>query len=159
MKTNLRLLLPQAKTIIYLLSIPSVFYLTSCDDDGDTQKPLVTNLEVGHGDTIHIGEGIHLEFDAEDDGLLDYYRIQIHPENGHDKSALGELAWDYDSTFTEISGLHNHTVHHHNIMVPVETAEGAYHFHLMVADKAGNVTAIERELVATHEDGEHTDED
>ena len=72
MKTNLRLLLPQAKTIIYLLSIPSVFYLASCDDDSDTQKPLVSNLEVGHGDPIHIGEGIHFEFDAEDDGLLDY---------------------------------------------------------------------------------------
>ncbi len=159
MKTNLKFLLPQAKTIIYGLSMFTVFFLASCSDDDDSQKPLVSNLEVGHGDTIHIGEGIHLEFDIEDDGLLDYYRIQIHPENGHDKSALGELAWEYDSIFTEISGLRNLTVHHHNIVVPEETAEGAYHFHLMVADKAGNMAAVEREIVATHEEGEHTHED
>lgn len=158
----MKILMPRMKTIIYVLSTFSVVYLCSCDeDDKDTQKPVITDLEVGHGDTIHIGEGIHLEFEVEDDGLLDYYRIQIHPENEGEKSALDELAWEYDSTFTEISGLRNYTVHQHNIEVPEETAEGIYHFHLMVADEAGNVTTFEQELIASHEgsgdDHDHVD--
>jgi len=158
----MKFLIPQTKTVIYVLSVISVIYVYGCnDDDNDTQKPVVTDLEVGHGDTIHIGEGIHMEFEVEDDGLLDYYRVQIRPENYGEKSALDELAWEYDSTFTEISGLHNYAVHHHNIMVPEETSEGIYHFHLMVADEAGNVTTIEHELIASHEgsgeDHDHED--
>ncbi len=130
----------------------------SCSDEDDTQKPVVSELEVGHSDTIHIGEAIHLEFEVVDDNLLDYYRVIIHEEDEHEKSLIEEYSWSYDSTFTEISGLRNYTVHHHDIVVPEEAAEGEYHFHLSVVDEAGNLTEIEKELYATHEEGEEDDD-
>lgn len=146
--------------LVFGLFVLSIFALVSCSDDNDdTQKPVVSNLEVGHSDTIHIGEGIHLEFEVEDDNRLDYYRITIHPEEDHEKSAGETLSWTYDSTFTEVSGLRNYTVHQHDIVVPETAEEGDYHFHLAVADQAGNVTEIEKDLVASHEEGEHEHED
>lgn len=146
--------------LVFGLFVVSAFALGACSDDNDdTLKPVVSNLEVGHSDTIHIGEGIHLEFEVEDDNRLDYYRITIHPEEDHEKSVGETLSWTYDSTFNEVSGLRNYTVHQHDIIVPETAEEGDYHFHLAVADQAGNVTEIEKDLVASHEEGEHEHED
>ena len=141
-------------TLVFAL-IAGVIFI-SCDEDDDTQKPVISNLEVGHNDTIHVAEGVHLDFEVSDNEKLDYYRITIHPEEDHKKS-LTEVHWEFDSTFTEISGLKNYTVHHHDILVPENAELGEYHFHLSVADEAGNLAEVEKELIMAAEDGVHHD--
>lgn len=134
----------------------SLLFVIGCEkEDEDNVKPTVSNLEVGYEDTLHVGEPVHLEFDAEDNDALDYYRVVIHFEGGHEhKSADEYIEWDFDTTFYDnFTGLKNATVHHHYISVPENAEEGDYHFHLTVADKAGNTTEIEKELIMTVGDG------
>ncbi len=146
-------------TFVVIASIAILPWFSSCDDDNatDEEKPVISGLEVGHDDTLHVGEGIHLEFEAEDNEALDYYKIEIHPEEGdHEhKSTREHIHWEFDSTFNEISGLKNSTVHHHKIVVPENAELGDYHFHLTLVDKAGNSESIEKEVVVAEEDGDH----
>ncbi len=144
----------KTKILIYslLISVLTIFVASCQKTDDDTQKPIVTNLEVGHNDTMHIGEGLHLEFEVSDNDLLNYYRVVLHRESEH--KAL-TAAWEFDSTFTEINGLRNYVVHHHNILIPDTLSEAAYHFHLYVADMAGNTTLYETELWASAEADDH----
>ncbi len=149
--------------IIALFSLASLLFIVACtDEDTDDIKPTITDLEVGHSDTIHAGEGVHLEFYAEDNDQLDYYRVMIHSEDEEEetKSAMLDVTFEFDSIFYDnFNGLKNATVHHHEIAVPEEAAEGEYHFHLTVADKSGNTTTEEVEIVLLHEDDDHDHED
>lgn len=146
------------KTRVFLMvtAVTAGIFLASCekDEDKDTRKPVISNLIVGHNDTIHAGEGIHLEFGVSDNDQLAHYSIEIHAEEEHvHKSALEHVHWDFDSTFTEVSGLKNKTVHHHEILVPEKAEPGEYHFHLSVADISGNLAEQEKELIVAEEDG------
>lgn len=145
--------------LILILVIPGSFIFASCEkDDEDTQRPVISNLEVGHNDTIHLGEDIHIEFAVADDSRLDYYQIKIHPEEDHDHKSLNEGDhWEIDTLFNEISGLRNFSVHQHDIVLPANAITGPYHFHLSVVDQAGNVAEVERELYASDEEGHHDD--
>lgn len=145
----------KTKKFLPSLSIIALILIGVACQDEDNLKPVISNLEAGHNDSIFTGEGVHLEFEVSDDDLLGYYQIKIHPEEDH-KSANTE-SWEFDSTFTEISGLKNCTVHHHEIMVPVDAAHGNYHFHLSVVDKSGNVAEEERDLILIESNGEHED--
>ncbi len=145
------------KKLRLLLSITLVASLifVSCDDDDDTKdttKPTVTNLEAGHDGEMHIGEGLHLEFDVEDNDVLDYYSVEIHA--GEEGAEEAETGWKYEEEFDEIHNKRNYTVHHHDIIIPEDIEEGEYHFHLRVIDMSGNVTLIEKHLHATHEEVE-----
>lgn len=139
----------------------TLVFAASCKKE-DVTKPVVSDLEVGANDTIHAGDGIHLDFYAEDNEELDYYRIVIHPEDEDEHKSLrmeDDEAFEFDSTFyANFNGLKNATVHHHEIMVPEHAEEGHYHFDLTVADKAGNTTEEEVDLVLSHEDHEDDDE-
>jgi hypothetical protein len=129
----------------------------ACEDeeDKDTQAPVISDLEIGHDDTLHAGEEAHIEFSVTDNEALASYTIQIH--HGEDHMAILKHGdeWEFDSTFTEIAGLKNFEVHHHAIMVPEEVEEGEYHFHLTVADEAGNTATEERDVIVSHEEGDH----
>lgn len=144
------------KNFLSVLVIFSLLlWISSCkDDDNDTEKPVITNLEVGHNDTLYVGKNVHLEFEVTDNERLSYYRVLIH-EEGHHKSALLEDGWEYDSTFTEISGLKSHVAHHHKIKVPDEGVHlGEYHFELLVFDESGNFASDEREVIVAESDGD-----
>jgi hypothetical protein len=140
---------------IAILVAATITFTVSCNKEtDDTIKPTLTNVEIGHNDTIHAGEGIHMEFEVSDNELLHFYRITIHAEDEHKSYAHSE--WEFDSTFYEIQGLKNKIVHNHAIIVPENAELGHYHFHLSVSDKAGNVTEIEKELFLSDEENEHT---
>jgi hypothetical protein len=148
----------KTKYIFYTLIVIMSLCFVACEDK-DEEKPVISNLEVGHDGTIHAGEGIHLDFKVADNEGLDYYQISIHAEEGeHDHKSLHEH-WSFDSTFTEISGKKNSTVHHHEIVVPEEAEEGKYHFHLTVADEEGNTASEEVELDLVHEEHDDDHED
>ncbi len=155
----------KTRVLLAAVALTTGLFFTSCDkdedNDKDIQKPVITDLEVGHNDTVHVGEGIHLDFKVQDNEALDYYKIEIHAEEEeHDhKSASEHVHWEFDSTFTDISGLKNKTVHHHSIKVPGDAEPGDYHFHLSVADKSGNLAEMEKEIVVAADDGEDHDYD
>lgn len=152
------------KSKIKLFGIAATLvFVASCKDenvDEDVTKPVISDLEVGANDTIHAGDGIHLEFYAEDNEALDYYRITIHPEGEEEHKSLSmDEEFEFDSTFyANFQGLKNTMVHQHEIMVPEHAEEGHYHFHLTVADKAGNTSEEEVEIVLSHEEHEHEEE-
>lgn len=155
----------KTKVLLVAITLTTGFFFTSCEKE-DTEKPKITNLEVGHNDTIHVGEGLHLDFYISDNEVFDYYRIVIHAEEeGHEhKSATEHDHWEIDSTFTEIHGLRANSddplrVHHHNILVPENAELGEYHFHLRVVDKSGNVAEIEKEVILAEEDDHDPDHD
>jgi hypothetical protein len=151
MKTN--------KLILILVVLIAFLYASCENEDEDIQKPVISNLEVGHNDTIHLGEEIHIEFEVTDDNRMDYYRIVIHSEEEHDHKSLNEGEyWEIDTIFNEISGLRNYTVHHDVILVPENAETGNYHFYLSVVDQAGNVAEVERELYASDEEGHYHDD-
>ena len=54
----------KTKTIISIAFalIAGLTFISCEEDNDDNQKPVINNLEVGHNDTIHVSEGIHLEF-------------------------------------------------------------------------------------------------
>ena len=146
-----------ARVFFITITLSTGLFFASCEKDKeeDNQKPVISDLEVGHNDTIHAGEGIHLDFLASDNDLLDYYRIVIHAEDEHElKSAAEHIHWEFDSIFTEISGKKEWQVHHHDILIPENAELGEYHFHLMVFDQAGNLAETEKEVIVAEDDGE-----
>ncbi|WKN44173.1 DUF4625 domain-containing protein [Tunicatimonas pelagia] len=88
----------------------------SCEEDEtvDTQGPAISGLEVGHDGELHVGEDVHLEFTVTDNNLLAYYEIEIHAEGeDHDHGRFAEEHWEFEQRFTEVDGLRNLDVHHH----------------------------------------------
>lgn len=148
----------KALNILIILSIISILVFNSCKDEDNT-KPIVTNLEVGHDDTIYVGGEVHLEFEVEDNDRLDYYTVKIHPAGEDHKSTIEHEEWEFDSTFTEIAGLKNFTVHHHAIVVDTSAETGEYHFDLLVVDEAGNSTSEEKDLIMAEGDKYHNEHD
>ncbi len=148
----------KTKHFLSMLILITSFTFISCEDK-DNQKPAISNLEVGHSDTIFAGYPVHLEFEATDNDLLSNYRVAIHPEmEGLKSYALDLIQWEFDSTFREIDGVKNYTVHHHAIHVPALAATGNYHFHLTVADRSGNTTSAEKDIVLAPGEDYHADD-
>ncbi len=150
------------KNIVLIAAFTSLAILTfsACEDNEDDQKPEVSNLEVGYHDTIYISGDVHIEFEVTDNEELNYYTVKIHPEGEHhdDDHEGEEHEWEIDTTFTEINGLRNYSVHNHEIEIPDDAPAGDYHFDLLVVDMEGNSLALERDLILTEGEGEHEDD-
>ncbi len=154
---------------IYLLALSCVLFAACNDEDGDTTKPVINLIAPANGDTLHIGEGVHLDMELEDDVMLKQYRINIHPNNdGHththaavlsraepDTTVYLDQSWLSDDAVLsdDISGNKNKDVHHHKIVIPANTKPGKYHFMVYCTDAAGNESLATRNIVlATEED-------
>lgn len=123
----------------------------SCEkDDSDKTKPVISDLETGLGNSLTFFQGgdVHLEFEASDNKELGYYEVEIHAES---KSA--EAGWDFSQKWDFEPGLKNALVHQHEIVVPADATPGAYHFHLTLADKAGNTVSIEEDILIKEPEG------
>lgn len=130
------------KTRIYLF-IALVFF--SCKkDDKDTQKPVVTRLEIGLNNSheSHRGGDIHLEFEVTDDEELGFYTVEIEPN----LKAAGD-AWNSQHRWDFPAGLRNVLVHSHEMVIPAEADMGLYTFTLTIGDHAGNLVVFEEELL------------
>jgi hypothetical protein len=161
MKTNIYI------SIICLMAVFS-FLFVSCDD-GDTTKPVINLEEPADGDTLQIGNSVHFEGEFSDNEALASYRVNIHDnfdDHGSHRSSTLEVEpvpFAFDSVWV-ISGK-NFPIHHHDIFIPQTDkdgqpyAEGKYHFIVYCADVAGNISLVEKDVVLSHEAGEHHDDD
>lgn len=132
MKTQIR--------IVALILALGAFAFTSCKKDDEIAKPVITLTELGLNNSGigYIGSDLHIEADIVAEGTINTVTVEIHPE--------GTGNWEFDTTYTEFSGLKNTTFHKH-IDIPTTVVAGEYHFHFIVVDMEGNQTVIESELL------------
>lgn len=129
------------KINILAFAISFLLLTLSCNKEEDPSKPLVTISELGleNSKTAYVGDDLHVEAEIVAEARIDKVEIEIHPEE-----ATGET-WEYDSVYTEFSGVKNTTFHKH-VDISENAAAGAYHFHFIVTDMDGNQTAVEDDI-------------
>ncbi len=141
------------KTRIILFAVATIttgLFFTSCEKDDDTvSKPQIDNFELGleNSKIGYAGSDLHVEAEVIAEGKIDNITLEIHPE-GEEKSTsvvFHEGEWEFDSVYTEFSGLKNTTFHKH-IDIPADADTGHYHFHIIVTDMEGNQTSVEEEF-------------
>lgn len=129
---------------VFLMSL--TLFMTSCEKDKDTLKPVIQLHEPAEGDTLWVGQDVHFEADFSDDKELKAWKVDIHNDfdgHGH-KSSLGDTEpWLYTHSWSFEPGLRNSHVHTHEISVPAEVngkpiATGPYHVMVYCTDAAGN---------------------
>lgn len=115
------------------------------DDDDTTQAPVIETWELGYDNSEigYAGADLHIEAQILADAKVSTIQVTIHPEGEHKQLASEEF--EIDTTYTKFSGIINPTFHEH-IDIPTTADTGHYHFHFIVTDMAGRVTAKETEL-------------
>jgi len=145
-------------TRIFLIAIAFTagLFFTSCDNDDEVAKPVITILELGEGDshgndhTAIIGSDVHIEVDVVAEGKIDKIQVRIHPEGEHEEDGMNE-EWEIDTTYTKFSGLKNTTFHEH-LDIALEAEPGQYHFDFVVTDMEGNQSSAEADLEIQNSD-------
>jgi hypothetical protein len=126
------------------------FFFTSCEQDDEVAKPIITIHELGEGDshgndyTTKIGGELHMDIDIVAEGTIDNIQVRIHPEGEHEKEGERE-EWELDTTYTKFSGLKNTTFHEH-VEIDSTAEAGSYHFDCIVTDIEGNQGSTEADL-------------
>lgn len=135
--------------ITTILVVAGIISFNACNKDDEPAKPQITLNELGldNSGIGYKGSDLHIEADIVAEGKIDKVTVEIHPEGDHDgKSSANILTeWEFDTVYTEFSGLKNTTFHKH-IDIPAEADTGHYHFHFIVTDLEGQQTTVEEEL-------------
>ncbi|MDR1330926.1 MAG: DUF4625 domain-containing protein [Tannerella sp.] len=148
----------------FALGLAAVLSLTfaSCEKDSDTTKPVINLIEPEEGDVLQIGGDVHFDMELSDDVMLASYKVEIHSNfDGHEhETRAGEATepFFFDRSW-DVSGQRNALIHHHEIVVPENAEPGDYHLMVYCTDAAGNEAHIARNIVLSHEGGEHEHED
>lgn len=161
-------------TSFVLLS--SFVLFVSCEEDKDTEKPVINLVEPADGEILQIGGDVHFEMELSDNEGLKSYKVEIHDNiaNPHDHSsavralasdsALYKASWE-ESLFiakgeTPIEGLKNKHIHHHLIEIPEQMngkpiRQGSYHFIVYCTDVNGNESYVARTVLLSENAPEH----
>ncbi|MEG1617255.1 MAG: DUF4625 domain-containing protein [Bacteroidales bacterium] len=143
------------------LSAGIAFLLNSCTEKEmtDTVKPVINLIEPAQGETLRIGNEVHLEMELSDNEALGAYKIEIHSnfdDHGHgsaSRAATESVAFSFNRSWT-LAPQKNTLIHHHEIVIPENAMEGKYHLMVFCTDMAGNESYIARNIVLSHEGGE-----
>lgn len=128
------------KYLILLVIGALTFFGTSCKKDEDeTAKPVITFEELGYNNSAiaYVGNDLHMEAELEAAAGINKVEVEIHPEFSGN--------WEFDTVFTEFSGLKNTTFHKH-VEIPATADTGTYHFHFKLTDMDGNQVEYEADL-------------
>jgi hypothetical protein len=128
-----------------------VVFATSCDKDDDATAPVISELEIGLGNSMtgYLGADLHVEANIVAPGKIANIRIVIHPDGDEHKSALDVARseeWEVDTIYTGVYANVKNTTFHEHVDVPVDAIAGDYHFHIYVTDIEGNQTIEEAEI-------------
>ena len=148
------------KKFLYLvIALTCTFSFAACGDDdvADTTLPVIDLDEPEDGDELLIGAEVHFECDFSDNEMLGSYMIEIHSNfDGHTHKSptrAGE-SFFFKKSY-ELTGLRNAHIHHHDIVIPENAAEGHYHLVVYCTDAAGNQSLVAREIIFSHDAEEH----
>jgi len=130
-----------------IISVVLVLMAVSCDK---SSPPEIDFHELGfeNSKTAEAGDELHMDAEIVAENKIDRIEVTLHPEGDHKKSAkilLFDGEWEFDSVYTEFSGLRNTEFHKH-IEVPIDAETGDYHFHFSVTDLEGYQTVFEDEV-------------
>lgn len=129
-------------SIVFFIALVAVVGASSCEKDDVTvaASPVISNLEVGHHNslTAQAGTDLHMEAEVVAEGNIEKITVEIHKEDG-----TGD---EMEAEYTDYAGLKNATFHKH-IDIPAGAAAGEYHFHLTVTDQQGNSTSVDRDIM------------
>ena len=146
----------ESNIYLKLLLIIATVLFSSCEKD-ESAKPLIDNFELGYQNSkkATLGNDLHINAEVVAEGKINTIEVVIHSEEEHHGKGPGNVyhvsEWEFDSTYTEFSGLKNTTFHKH-VEIPVTADTGTYHFHFIVTDLEGNQTAIEEDLLIEQPD-------
>lgn len=160
------------KTLVFgalLVAITAATFVSCSDDDNDSEKPVISNVDPIEGEILQIGNehGVHLEMDLSDNEALASYKIDIHNNfdgHTHKASVDDSAAFAYTKSWTDIQGKKNAHIHHHEITIPstvtVQGVEkpvrtGKYHFVIYCLDNAGNESVLSRNISLYYTDPSH----
>ncbi len=141
----------RTKINLLLLIISVTMMLTSCNKEDETSKPQINSFELGYQDSklATLGNDLHIEAKVIAEGRISTIQVTIHPEGEHEEKSSSAIMhddeWEFDSVYTEFSGLKNTTFHKH-IEIPLTADTGTYHFHFIVTDMKGNQVELEEDL-------------
>lgn len=140
----------KTKFIISALALTTALFFSSCDDNDEVAKPVITILELGEDDsrTANVGDELHVEIDVLAEGTIDIIQLMIHPEGEHDEEE-GHEEWELDTLYTKFEGLKNTSFHEH-IDIDSLAEAGEYHFDFIVTDMEGNQSSAEADLIITN---------
>lgn len=152
------------KKFLYLvIALACSFTLAACGDDdnvADTTLPVIDLDEPEDGDELLIGAEVHFECDFSDNEMLGSYMVEIHSNfDGHTHKAAtrAEEPFFFKKSY-ELTGLRNAHIHHHDIVIPENAAEGNYHLVVYCTDAAGNQALVARDIILSHDAEEHDHE-
>lgn len=131
-----------------IISALLVIMTVSCDKTG--AKPEIGFHELGYENskTAEAGDELHMDAEVVAENKIDRIEVILHPEGEHKKATnilLSNEEWEFDSVYTEFSGLKNTEFHKH-IEIPIGAETGHYHFHFSVTDMEGYQTVFEDEV-------------
>jgi hypothetical protein len=151
-------------TVIGLIAMFSGFSMTSCKS-GDTTKPVINLIEPEEGDSLKPGSDVHFDIELSDNEMLGSYKVDIHSNfDGHEHAQQRVAAEDESVPFAfskswDLSGKRNADIHHHEIIIPQNAAEGKYHLMVYCTDAAGNEAHIAVNVVLSHDASTHEHEE
>jgi hypothetical protein len=149
MKTN--------HNFIFLVIFSAVTFFslfTSCQDDGDTTKPVIDLIEPEEDAVLLIGDDVHFEMEVSDNAMLKSYKVEIHSNFDDHTHNRATTDFSFDKSW-DLSGKKNADIHHHEIFIPENTTPGHYHLMVYCTDAAGNEAHVARDIELSHEGEEH----
>ncbi len=125
--------------LFLLVSIASIGFLTACEDDETTAKPVIVLHELGidNSHEAHIGGDLHIDAEIVAEGKIAKIVIELHSESSDNEIEV-EFVDGYE-------GLKNAEFHEH-VEIPETFMTGEYHFHLVVTDMEGNQAIMEEHV-------------
>lgn len=152
------------KTVFLSLALVAILPLmVSCQrEPQDNERPTVELIAPKEGAKLKIGgkHGVHFEMNLRDNVMLKSYKIEIHnnfDNHSHETKTLrhgDEKPFFFQKEY-DLSGKKEDAIHHHDIVIPENAAEGKYHLLVQVLDAAGNQTTVARNIELTHDAEEH----
>lgn len=117
----------------------ALILFVSCDKEDVTPAPVISNVEIGSGNsgTVVRGRDLHVEAQIVAEGTIREVEIHIHG-----------AGWEFEKTFPDLVGKKNGELHTH-IDIPANAPVGHYHGHIMVTDQKGQTTEADFDLDIT----------
>ncbi len=126
------------KRIFFILI--TLFAFSCSEDDVLIPAPVISDVEVGSGNSkvAYPGSDLHFEAQITAEGIIEKVEVSVHKEGGS--------GWEFKQDFSDgLKGQKNGELHKH-VDVPADAALGLYHVHITVTDKEGKTTEAESEL-------------
>jgi hypothetical protein len=99
--------------ILNMLFLSGVLLFVSCKKDKEIPVPEILHFELGHDNskTAHIGSNLHIDAEIIAPGRIDRIKVEIHLEEAYEHTGMASISdevWEFDSVYTEFSGLEKH---------------------------------------------------